>query len=82
LLQEKFILSKPLTKFVANDAFNQALTNPLMSENVFKEETFGKYGWDLVQQDHSIKALVERNTPGGPLKDGEFIGMTQPGWKL
>jgi prostaglandin-endoperoxide synthase 2 len=82
-LPPKYILSKPLTLFVANDAFNQALTNPLLSEHVFKEETFGPWGFKLVCEDQSVKKLVERNTEGGaPLKDSEFIGMTRPGWKL
>jgi prostaglandin-endoperoxide synthase 2 len=86
-LPPKYILSEPLTKFVANDAFNQALTNPLLSEHVFNEkagpETFGTWGWSLVKEDHSIKKLVERNTGGGkPMAEGEFIGMTLPTWQL
>ena len=86
-LPPKFILSTPLTKFVANDAFNQALTNPLLSENVFNAKagpkTFGTWGWHLVNEDHSIKNIVERNTHGGKrMARNDFIVMTLPTWKL
>lgn len=76
------IMSAELTKFVANDAFNQALTHPILSENVWANgaETFGKYGWELVQKVQKISDMLERNTNAGePLK--EFVGMTVPGSK-
>ena len=76
------IMSAELTKFVANDAFNQALTHPILSENVWTKgaETFGKYGWELVQKVQMISDILERNTnEGEPLR--EFVGMTVPGSK-
>ena len=73
------IMSTVLTKFVANDAFNQALAQPLLSENVWSngEETFGKYGWALVQKKQKIADMLERNTKNGE-KLTVFIGMTSP----
>jgi prostaglandin-endoperoxide synthase 2 len=71
-----------MTKFVANDAFNQALTNPLLSENVWKnaEATFGKFGAAELGKAHTIRDMVARNSPkGSPLGDDDFIGMTIPG---
>ena len=67
-----------MTKFVANDAFNQALTNPLLSQNVWSngEKTFGTYGWKVVNEAHTIRDILERNTPNDI--GGAFIGMTIP----
>lgn len=76
------IFSPAMTKFVANDAFNQALTNPLLSENVWKnaELTFGKFGAAELGKAHTIRDMVARNSPkGSPLGDDDFIGMTIPG---
>lgn len=82
LFAEDRLINSPLpdliNTMVAVDAFSQALTNPLLSEHVFNKRTFSEYGWQLINQPQSIKALVERNTPGGPVQG--FIGMTQQGW--
>ena len=70
------IFSLAMTKFVANDAFNQALTNPLLSQNVWKKgpNVFGKFGWKEVQKSHTIRAMLARNS-GSPLGD-RFVSMT------
>jgi hypothetical protein len=48
-------MSKELTKFVANDASNQALCHPLLSEHVFNDEdglrTFLNVGWALINRE-------------------------------
>lgn len=78
--QSALALNQAMTKFVANDAFNQALTNPLLSQNVWEngEASFGKYGWKVVKEDHTIRGLLARNTPKeSPIGDA-FVGMTIP----
>ncbi|MEP2470159.1 peroxidase family protein [Roseobacter sp.] len=79
-------LPRTVLSFVALDAFSQALTNPLLSEHVFKppqdpsaeHPTFSRYGWDQITTCGSLRDLVLRNinTP----KTLGFVGMTQRGW--
>jgi Animal haem peroxidase len=46
---------------VANDAFTQALTNPLLARNVFNEATFTKTGMNMIKQTGSLREIVARN---------------------
>ncbi|MGF1884729.1 hypothetical protein L4D13_01110 [Photobacterium profundum] len=73
-------LPQLLTDFVGLDAFSQALTNPLLSKEVFeqKEAVFGKAGWKAIQETSTLRDIVARNCL---LVEDEFIGMTQPRWK-
>ena len=73
-------LPELLLRMVSIDAFSHALTNPLLSEHVWKEETFTKAGWKLINETKTVRDILQRNVKGG-LKDDVFIGMTQPGWK-
>ena len=82
------IMSAELTMFVANDAFNQALTHPILSEHVFNAkagpEVFSEVGWKLVQEVPSIKDILKRNTKGGKEYDEKKpeITMTDPSYKI
>ena len=67
-----------ILRMVAVDAFSQALTNPLLSEHVFNEQTFSAVGWKAIQTTSCIADLLDRNAPGG-LK-GARISMTLPNW--
>jgi prostaglandin-endoperoxide synthase 2 len=71
-------LPQLLQTLVAVDAFSQALTNPLLSEHVFKEDTFSPMGWQVIADTHSLRQIVERNAV---VPQGAFIGMTQPDWR-
>ncbi len=75
-------MSAELASFVANDAFNQALTHPLLSEHVWQAgpETFSKVGWEMVTKVPSIKEMLKRNTGEAPI-DG-FYGMTNPPYRI
>lgn len=65
--------------FVALDAFSQALTNPLLSEHVFKPTTFSKTGWQTIGQTQRLRDVVERNTKGGA--GDTYIAMTRADWQ-
>ena len=69
-----------LRRFVGIDAFSQALTNPLLSEHVWKKETFSDVGWDAINQTMNVRDIVDRNIEV-ELNDNEFIGMTRQGWQ-
>jgi len=61
-------------RLVAMDAFSQALTNPLLSERVYKPETFAE-GWEEIGKTRNIGDVVARNTLG---ETGTFlVSMTQ-----
>ena len=77
-------LPETIFAFVALDAFSQALTNPLLSEHVFKNETdddhptFTNYGLAQLNSCKSLRDVVQRNI--GPAGELGFVGMTLEGW--
>ena len=48
-------------RMVALDAFSQALTNPLLSENVFNETTFSAEGMSIIEKTRSLRDIAVRN---------------------
>ena len=54
-----------MNTMVACDAFTQALTDPLLSKNVYNADTFTQYGLDQVEATPTSQALVDRNVPQG-----------------
>jgi prostaglandin-endoperoxide synthase 2 len=49
-------------RMVALDAFSQALTNPLLSENVYNAQTFTDEGMAIIESTGRLKDIVLRNT--------------------
>ena len=47
---------------VANDAFTQALTNPLLARSVFNDATFTKTGVRIFTTTKSLEDIVSRNS--------------------
>lgn len=64
--------------FVALDAFSQAMTNPLLSQHVFKPATFSAPGWRAIQRTQTLRDVVDRNVDGGA--GDAFIAMTRADW--
>jgi prostaglandin-endoperoxide synthase 2 len=46
---------------VAYDAFTQALTNPLLSKNIYNEATFSKEGLQIIDTTACFEDIVKRN---------------------
>ncbi len=56
------MMGELLTTMVANDAFTQALTNPLLARNVFNEETFSPAGMRIINETSSLQQILARNS--------------------
>jgi prostaglandin-endoperoxide synthase 2 len=55
------MMGELMTYMVANDAFTQALTNPLLARNVFNDATFTKTGMGIIKKTSSLQDIVTRN---------------------
>jgi prostaglandin-endoperoxide synthase 2 len=72
-----------LQAMVAMDAFSQALTNPLLSQHIWGNDTnrtaaFTREGLAAIDATESLRDVMARNGTG--LGD-RFVGMTKQGWK-
>jgi prostaglandin-endoperoxide synthase 2 len=56
------MMGELLTTMVAHDAFTQALTNPLLGRQIFTEATFSPAGMRVIEQTHSLREIVARNS--------------------
>jgi prostaglandin-endoperoxide synthase 2 len=52
-------------RFVGIDAFSQALTNPLLSANLYNELTFTRAGLEIIETTQSLSDILRRNLPAG-----------------
>ena len=59
---EGAMMGELLTTMVANDAFTQALTNPLLAREIHTVETFGPEGLEIVHATRRLAQVVARNT--------------------
>jgi prostaglandin-endoperoxide synthase 2 len=67
-------------RLVGVDAFSQALTNPLLSYNVYNRETFSPVGWTILHETRSLSEILHRNLPpGGPTFR---VSLTREGAKV
>jgi len=69
---ESDMMGELLINMVANDAFTHALTNPLLSESVFNEATFGAEGMEIVSDTHRLAQVIARNTG---ISDPSLVGF-------
>lgn len=62
-VRENSALAPLIGRLVGIDAFSQALTSPLLAENIFNENTFSPVGWEVIHSTNTLSDLVNRNTP-------------------
>lgn len=62
-LDDAMLMGRLLFTMVAHDAFTHALTNPLLSNEVFVPETFGKIGWETINTTHNLTDMAKRLVP-------------------
>ena len=56
------MMGELLTTMVANDAFTQALSNPLLARSVFNEATFSAAGMKVINETTSLQQILARNS--------------------
>jgi prostaglandin-endoperoxide synthase 2 len=69
------MMGELMVTMVANDAFTQALTNPLLAEAVHSPATFGPEGYRIVQETHTLAEVIARNTK---IPDPGAVGFELP----
>jgi prostaglandin-endoperoxide synthase 2 len=63
---------------VGADAFTQALTNPLLSETVFGEQTFSEIGLAEIDHTDTLQDIVHRNLAGEEEQDPPVTFTKRP----
>ncbi|NJO40983.1 MAG: heme peroxidase [Cyanobacteria bacterium RU_5_0] len=73
--RENSAVGSLIGRLVGIDAFSQALTNPLLAENIFNETTFSPVGFEIIQTTQCLSDVLHRNIPKS---DKNFkVTMTQ-----
>lgn len=72
-------LGKLMFSMVGFDAFSQALTNPLLSENVFSRQTFSEEGYQAVAETSRFRDVVMRNLADGVNPEDMWVTFYQGG---
>lgn len=68
-----------MRKLVALDAFSQALTNPLLSQPVYKKETFSEKGWEAIANTRCLADIVARTCGGAGNPKRISMGLAERG---
>jgi len=73
------VLPPVLGRLVGLHAFSQLMTNPLLGEQVYCDDTYTRWGMRLIEDTHSLSELVHRNLP--PDSPTYEVRLTRRGWK-
>jgi prostaglandin-endoperoxide synthase 2 len=63
--QRDSMIGDLMRTMIAVDAFSQALTNPLLSKNVYGPRAFGEEGMAVIEETRCLADIVRRNRPQG-----------------
>jgi prostaglandin-endoperoxide synthase 2 len=74
-VRENSVVGALIGRLVGIDAFSQALTNPLLAENIYNERTFSPVGWQMIQETRRLSDILHRNLPEDEAPDS--VTMTQ-----
>ncbi|SFK29734.1 prostaglandin-endoperoxide synthase 2 [Methylocapsa palsarum] len=77
--EERAILGSLMLFMVVVDAFSQALTNPLLSRNVYGEKSFSRVGLESIETTSSFDAIVQRNSSMKDRKATFAAALEAPG---
>ena len=79
-VREHSAVAPMIGRLVGVDAFSQALTNPLLSHNVYNKETFSPLGWEILHETKTLGQILARNSPAG--SPAYRVSMTRDGAKI
>lgn len=74
-VRENSVVAALIGRLVGIDAFSQALTNPLLAENIYNEQTFSAVGWQLIRETRCLSDILHRNLP--EVETPYLVTMTQ-----
>jgi len=77
--EDNGVLGSLMRWMVAADAFSQALTNPLLSKNVYGEQAFSEVGIESINSTTSFDDIVRRNSSMGNRKATFSTAQPPPG---
>lgn len=71
------IFGSLMRRMVGVDAFSQALTNPLLADNIWGEHAFSEKGLEIIDNTKRLKDIVERNKAPGSIVGHVNFDVTQ-----
>lgn len=77
-VRENSVVAALIGRLVGIDAFSQALTNPLLAEQVYNEQTFSPIGWQIIHETESLSDILHRNLPDSEASYTVTMTQSQP----
>jgi prostaglandin-endoperoxide synthase 2 len=77
-VRQNAVLPTLMATMVAVDAFSQALTNPLLSPDIYEKATFSEVGMNQINSTSTLEDIVKRNIPDE--SPNPRVSFTREGW--